>query len=261
MYNNIILQLINDEKFVSKINEVSNSIYNYYKAIKGNYSIIDNNYKLLINKYNNINEVKNIMKIYFANKENLDYFISDQKILFQDLRELRQEQKNKICNFFTNIKNNTYNIELDNKIVIEKNRYFKIMNLLISLNKFKENIELNNSEEESQEFTNILIEIINQLKKTEKNNYIINKNNNKNMNTNKSPQINISKNSKNKFKEFQRKKELELKNDEILQNNKIKQELIEKNEQLNTLKEKLKSIDIKYNDIVEENNKNKSIIV
>ena len=189
MYH-VILQIINNKKFIYKINEISNSIYNYYKAIKGNYSIIDNNYKLLINKYNNINEVKNIMKIYFANKENLDYFISDQKILFQELREYRQEYKNKIYKFIENIKHKKDNFDSDNYIVFGKNRYFKIMNLLMSLNKYKENIELNNSEEERQDFSNILMEIINLLKKTE--NYYnnnINKNNNRNVNINKSPQI------------------------------------------------------------------------
>ena len=89
--------------------------------------------------------------------------------------------------------------------------------------------------------------MINQLKKTENYyNHNINKNKDRNVNINNSPQI---KNSKNKSKEFQRKKELKMKNDEILRNNKIKKELIEKNIQLNILKEKLKSMDIEFKDI------------
>ena len=253
--NNINQQLINDEEYVSVINEISNSIFNYYKALKGNYSIIENNYDLLINKYYNIIEVKNIMKIYLANNENLENFISDMKILFQNLRVVRKQYLNKIAKIST-IKNNQNNINLGNYIVIEKNRYFKIMNLLKSLNKYKEIIELYNSEELKHEFTNILMEIINQLEKTDNNiNYKINKN----ANTNNSPQLN---NLKNKLKECQRKKiELELKINELLENNKIKQnELIEKDKQLSTLNEELKSIDIKFNDISKENNKNKSTI-
>ena len=253
--NNINQQLINDEEYVSVINEISNSIFNYYKALKGNYSIIENNYDLLINKYYNIIEVKNIMKIYLANNENLENFISDMKILFQNLRVVRKQYLNKIAKIST-IKNNQNNINLGNYIVIEKNRYFKIMNLLKSLNKYKEIIELYNSEELKHEFTNILMEIINQLEKTDNNiNYKINKN----ANTNNSPQLN---NLKNKLKECQRKKiELELKINELLENNKIKQnELIEKDKQLSSLNEELKSIDIKFNDISKENNKNKSTI-
>ena len=253
--NNINQQLINDEEYVSVINEISNSIFNYYKALKGNYSIIENNYDLLINKYYNIIEVKNIMKIYLANNENLENFISDMKILFQNLRVVRKQYLNKIAKIST-IKNNQNNINLGNYIVIEKNRYFKIMNLLKSLNKYKEIIELYNSEELKHEFTNILMEIINQLEKTENNiNYKINKN----ANTNNSPQLN---NLKNKLKECQRKKiELELKINELLENNKIKQnELIEKDKQLSSLNEELKLVDIKFNDISKENNKNKSTI-
>ena len=253
--NNINQQLINDEEYVSVINEISNSIFNYYKALKGNYSIIENNYDLLINKYYNIIEVKNIMKIYLANNENLENFISDMKILFQNLRVVRKQYLNKIAKIST-IKNNQNNINLGNYIVIEKNRYFKIMNLLKSLNKYKEIIELYNSEELKHEFTNILMEIINQLEKTDNNiNYKINKN----ANTNNSPQLN---NLKNKLKECQRKKiELELKINELLENNKIKQnELIEKDKQLSTLNEELKLVDIKFNDISKENNKNKSTI-
>ena len=139
---------------------------------------------------------------------------------------------------------------------MKKNRYFRIMDLLKSLNKYKVIIELYNSEELKHEFTNILMEIINQLEKTDNNiNYKINKN----ANTNNSPQLN---NLKNKLKECQRKKiELELKINELLENNKIKQnELIEKDKQLSTLNEELKSIDIKFNDISKENNKNKSTI-
>ena len=253
--NNINQQLINDEEYVSVINEISNSIFNYYKALKGNYSIIENNYDLLINKYYNIIEVKNIMKIYLANNENLENFISDMKILFQNLRVVRKQYLNKIAKIST-IKNNQNNINLGNYIVIEKNRYFKIMNLLKSLNKYKEIIELYNSEELKHEFTNILMEIINQLEKTDNNiNYKINKN----ANTNNSPQLN---NLKNKIKECQRKIiKLELKINELLENNKIKQnELIEKDKQLSSLNEELKSIDIKFNDISKENNKNKSTI-
>ena len=117
--NNINQQLINDEEYVSVINEISNSIFNYYKALKGNYSIIENNYDLLINKYYNIIEVKNIMKIYLANNENLENFISDMKILFQNLRVVRKQYLNKIAKIPT-IKNNQNNINLGNYIVIEK---------------------------------------------------------------------------------------------------------------------------------------------
>ena len=258
--NNInIKEALNDEEYVSTINEVSTSIFKYYKATKGNYSIIENNYDLLINKYNNIPEVLNIIKIYLANNENLENFISDMKILFQKLRLVRKEYLSKISNYISKLSSKAYNNKnLDNNFVMEKNRYLKIINLLTNLNKYKDIIEIYDSQEQSQEFANIIMQIKNELKKTEiKINY--NKYNNyKNVNN-----TNLETNDlKNKLKEFQRKtKELEMKNEELLKNNKIKEnELIEKEKELSSLNEELKSIDIKFNDIIQENNKNKDTI-
>ena len=81
--NNIQLnKIINDEDYVSMINKISKSIYDYFKATNGNYNIIEKNFKLLNNKYKTTEEIKIIMSTYLANNENLKNFISDMKISF-----------------------------------------------------------------------------------------------------------------------------------------------------------------------------------
>ena len=44
-----IKKIINDDEYVSMINEISSAIFNYYKAANGNYKIIEQNYLKLSN--------------------------------------------------------------------------------------------------------------------------------------------------------------------------------------------------------------------
>ena len=262
--NNIPLnEVINDEEVVSTINKISKSIYEYFKVTKGNFNMLESHYKLLNNKLKKIEEINNIMSISFANNNNLDQFIDDMRILFQNLKSLRKQYLNKISNYIkyknnnnkkTFNNNNNFNNYNDNNIV--KNKYNKIMNLILSLDNYSELINLV-SEEKKEKFRGILSLIINELKN---NDIEVKENNNNN-------KINISLNKeinklKNKLSEEQKKrKELEAQNGELFEMNKINEnELYDKDAKINYLNEEIKSMDLKLSEIMKEDEKNKNII-
>ena len=271
-----IKKIINDDEYVSMINEISSAIFNYYKAANGNYKIIEQNYlKLSNNNFQIIEQIKLIMSTFLANNDNLDNFISDMKISFKKLKGLRNTYLNKVANSIfklvinknvnnnniknNNIKNNNIinntNINLNNYQLIEKKRLIKILNLIISLNKYNEILECF-PQEQKEEFQKKLSIIINELKKSD---YIFsnNMNNINNMSPNKKMKEDINK-LKYQLNERDKKiKELELQINELIKiNNKNEIDLKDKEQKLNSLNEELKSINLKYNNINKENEKN-----
>ena len=170
--NNIQLnKIINDEDYVSMINKISKSIYDYFKATNGNYYIIEKNFKLLNNKYKTTEEIKIIMSTYLANNENLKNFISDMKISFKNLKILRKEYLDKTLNNINELliqtKNNSKtfnnNFNFNNYNNIGKNKNNDIIDLIMSLDNYTELLGYY-SEEKKDEFREILSLIINEMK-------------------------------------------------------------------------------------------------
>ena len=274
-----IKKIINDDEYVSMINEISSAIFNYYKAANGNYKIIEQNYlNLTNNNFQIIEQIKLIMSTFLANNDNLDNFISDMKISFKKLKGLRNTYLNKVANSIfklvinknsnnnniknNNIKNNNIinntNINLNNYQLIEKKRLIKILNLIISFNKYNEILECF-PQEQKEEFQKKISIIINELKKSDYifSNNMNNMNNINNMSPNKKMKEDINK-LKYQLNERDKKiKELELHINELIKiNNKNEIDLKDKEQKLLSLNEELKSINLKYNNINKENEKN-----
>ena len=256
--------VINDEEYVSMINDIVNSIQNYIKVTKGNCNIIDNNFTLLNYKYKNIEQIKYIFETYKANNENLDNFISDMKYSFDNLKILRKEYLNKISNYFnkllTKINHNNNSKSNNNNI----NNYNKIMSLLISLEKYNEKLGYY-SPKEKEEFIRIISLIINELKKNQNNNINTNKNNNIN-NKNQAAQILSFKEEINKLKQqlnesLNKNKDIKAKNEELIKNNEMKDnEILDRKKEIYSLKDELNTLNKQLKDSINENNNNKIII-
>ena len=259
MNNMQLNKIINDEDYVSVINNISKSIYNYYKATKGNCNIISNNYNLLNDKFKNISEIKNIMSIHLANNENLENFIADMKISFQRLKSIRKQYLNKISNninnLFIQIKTNSKafnnNFNFNNYHNIGKNKYDKIINLLLSLDKFSEILE-NYSDEKTDEFRRILSLIKKELDNNK--NYI---NNNQDISLNK--EINKLKNELNEMQK--NRNELDKRYKELFGIYKMNEKKLgDKDTEITSLNEDLKSINFTFNKVNNDNIQKDDII-
>ena len=203
------------------------------------------------------------MSLYIANKENLENFISDMRISFQNLKVIRKQYLNKILNYINTllnqIKNNTKtfnnNFNFNNDNNIGKNKYNKIMNLVLSLDNFSEILEIY-SEEKKEEFKGILSLILNEL---ENDNNEIKSNNNKGQNFPLNKEINKL---KNKLNEEQKKiKELEAQNNELFKMNKMNENILyDKDNKILSLNEDIKSMDFQLKEYKNEIDKNKDII-
>ena len=251
--NNIQLnKIINDEDYVSMINKISKSIYDYFKATNGNYNIIEKNFKLLNNKYKTTEEIKIIMSTYLANNENLINFISDMKISFKNLKILRKEYLDKTLNNINELliqtKNNSKtfnnNFNFNNYHNIGKNKYDKIINLLLSLDKFSEILE-NYSDEKTVEFRRLLSLIKKELDNNK--NYI---NNNQDISLNK--EINKLKNELNEMQK--NRNELDKRYKELFGIYKMNEKKLgDKDTEITSLNEDLKSINFTFNKVNNDN--------
>ena len=100
--NPLILEannVLRDDKYVSLINEVSNSIYQYALAAKGNFKEMQNIFHNMDNELRNNNFINSLITLINYNENNLNNFFNDAKSSFKDLRLVRKEFLLNISNF------------------------------------------------------------------------------------------------------------------------------------------------------------------
>ena len=94
-YNNIL----NDEEYVALINNLSDSIYKYALATKGNFQEIQKIFEVMDDDLKQNKEIINFLNLSESNENNLNLFFSDAKISFKNLKIVRKEYLKNIDNY------------------------------------------------------------------------------------------------------------------------------------------------------------------
>ena len=190
-----INNILNDEKYVALINKLSSLIYQYALLSKGNFQEIRNNFVLLVDKLKQNNIIKNFLLLSNSNEDNLNKFFSDAQFIFKNLKIERKEYLQNLLNFIKKnkltekaFKPEYKRYHSQNKITNDKQNNQNtlssiqiILNLLLKLTQYSDMIETY-SEQEKNNYENIINIIFKEIKKFQK--YFENQNNNYNNNFN-----------------------------------------------------------------------------
>ena len=177
------INILRDEEYVSLINNLSESIYQYSLVTKNNFKCIQEIFQTLDVELSQNEEITNFLILSDYNDNNLNNFFSNAKSIFKGLKETRKKYLNKISSYINYILSEKYEIILPKRnysqgyLKINKrnatqkkvnNTILKIMNLIINLNKYSDIIGLY-SEQDKEEYLQLLNIIIKELKNNQKN--------------------------------------------------------------------------------------------
>ena len=163
--------ILNDKEYVSLINKLSSSIYQFALATKGNMQTIQNNFDIMEDELKLNEYIKSFLILSKSNEKNLINFFSDAKMTFKNLRAVRKEYLEKVSNYINHIisenigkkkiikNNSSKNIRKFGNSTPGKNTQF--LDLLINLANFSDIIGLY-SEQDKERYINLLNIILNE---------------------------------------------------------------------------------------------------
>jgi hypothetical protein len=94
--SNNINNILNDAEYVDIINNLSESIYKYALATKGNFQEIQKIFDSMDDELKQNKQIINFLNLSESNEKNINNFFSDAKISFKNLKIVRKEYLSKI---------------------------------------------------------------------------------------------------------------------------------------------------------------------